>query len=137
MFAEIRSACFLAPEFIVARPKIADEFNVYPFGNESRFDFRICEFSLGLSDRFADVIMRNKFPIIIILVYRDKVIFNFYEYSGFLAYLANTAFLKAFVLFKASAGREKLLVFELVANQYFIVFNHKPAARNATPFDFG
>lgn len=137
MLAEIRAARFLALEFAVARPEIADEVNIDPFGNEPAADFFFCQMSLSFSNRFADKIMCNIFPILVILVHRDKVSVDFDEYSGLLADLADAAFFEFFIAFDASAGREELFVDYLVTDQYLSVFNYKTAARRADPLDFG
>ena len=84
--------------------------------------------SLSFSDRLANEIMRNEFPILVIFVYRDKVLYRFDENARLLAKFTDTAFLKAFVAFKSSSGREELFVNNLVANQNLSVFFDKTAA---------
>ena len=121
----------------MTRPEIADEINIDPFGNKTGFNLCFGKFSFCCSDRLADEIMRNKLPILVIFVHSDNEIVNFNENSSLLAYFSCTAFFKCFIVLNTSSGREELLVFELVADQDFTVFNNESTARSTTAIDLG
>ena len=116
IFAQIRTPCLLAFKFIVARPEIEDESNVDPFGDKSAADLFFCKMRFRFTDGFADIIVCDIFPILVVLVDGDNAIFDFYENTRFLAYFACTAFLERFATLDPSAGREELLVNDFVAN---------------------
>ena len=114
-----------------------DKINIDPFGNESALDFFACEIALGRADGFAKKIMRDIFPVLVILVDRDDRILDLNDQAGFLTNLADATFLKGFIIFNSTARREELLVNYLVTNQYFAVFDNESTTRNATLIDFG